>query len=138
MSTRTNIVIKWGREKIVLYHHHDGYPEGVGADLKLMVKKNYLDNKYQSMYPFYVANRLVKNKYGMNDENYEITTGLHGDIEYVYEIDCKIKTVTCYGRSEGDAWDKPIKDYRKGWMICEIPDTDRYMYQKPDAVNTCE
>lgn len=138
MSTRTNIVIKWGRERIVLYHHHDGYPEGVGADLKLMVQKNYLNSKYQSMLPFYVANRLVKNNYGMNDGEYEVTSNLHGDVEYIYEIDCKKKTVTCYGCDEGDAWGKPVKNYRKDWMICPIPDTDHYMYQKHDAVNNCE
>ena len=34
MSTRAHIRIKDGDEQIMLYHHHDGYPDGVGRDLK--------------------------------------------------------------------------------------------------------
>lgn len=33
MSTRCNIIIKdRGDRRIYLYHHHDGYPEGVGSE----------------------------------------------------------------------------------------------------------
>ncbi len=46
MSTRAHIRIKDGDEQIMLYHHHDGYPEGVGRDLKKFLSekcKNWWD-----------------------------------------------------------------------------------------------
>lgn len=77
MSTRCNIVIKKGEDTLYLYHHFDGYPEGVGAellDLRDMLKSD--------MTPQDVHYSLV---YLYGDE-YELTDKLHGDIEYVYFI----------------------------------------------------
>ena len=78
MSTRCNIVIgKKDEDILFLYHHFDGYPEGVGAELlelRNMVKSN--------MTPQDVYDSLV---YLYGDE-YELTDRLHGDIEYVYFI----------------------------------------------------
>ena len=31
-----------------------------------------------------LANKLVKNADGLDDDHYEITTGQHGDIEFLY------------------------------------------------------
>lgn len=31
MSTRCQIKIRYCNQDILLYHHHDGYPEGVGV-----------------------------------------------------------------------------------------------------------
>ena len=33
MSTRSNIFVDFNGERKQFYHHHDGYIEGVGADL---------------------------------------------------------------------------------------------------------
>lgn len=33
MSTSTEIVVKYFDKKVCIYHHWDGYFEGVGADL---------------------------------------------------------------------------------------------------------
>lgn len=77
MSTRCNIVIKKGDDTLYLYHHFDGYPEGVGGellDLRDMLKSD--------MTPQDVHYSLV---YLYGDE-YELTDRLHGDIEYVYFI----------------------------------------------------
>ena len=77
MSTRCNIVIENKNDVLYLYHHFDGYPEGVGAELlelQNMLKSN--------MTPQDVYDSLVY-LYG---DGYELTDRLHGDIEYVYFI----------------------------------------------------
>ena len=77
MSTRTNIIIQEdGDTKVILYHHCDGHIEGVGIDLiRYLVK---LDKK----------KGIVKYKdlLAVLPEEYEETTGIHGDIEYLYTI----------------------------------------------------
>lgn len=87
MSTRTTIKLKEKQNEINLYHHHDGYPEGVGADLKDRLNN---DKKYWDMYSF--ANLLIKD----NNDEYELTNGQHGDEQYAYLIDFDTKTITCY------------------------------------------
>ena len=103
MSTRCNIILEQpdkGR-KIYLYHHFDGYPEGVGSDLAHFVtewNKSYFYDICE------LANWLIKNpfapSYEREDDNYRLTKGLHGDIEYLYVIkmtydnDAKRNTMT--------------------------------------------
>ena len=102
MSTRCHIRIKEGEEQFQLYHHHDGYPEGVGAELK-----KYLATKNHngSWYADEIANELVKGKLVADDE-YEITSCIHGDEEYVYVIDCVAQTLKCYAHK----WDESFDD----------------------------
>lgn len=88
MSTRAHILVKGGSEKFYLYHHHDGYPEGVGKNLK-----NYLNNLKWTWYPDDIVNDLVK---GHIDEGYEITSCMHGDEEYLYLIDCDVPQLVGY------------------------------------------
>ena len=96
MSTRCNIIIKdrWDR-KIYLYHHHDGYPSGVGSDLKKYLSK-WQDWQFRQHGGWEFANDLVKNKAGLDDDEYEVSMGLHSDIDYCYVINCKAGTLKCY------------------------------------------
>lgn len=97
MSTRCNIVLKTGRrffKDIYLYHHHDGYPEGVGADLVERLKDHFTGLRVED-----IANKLVKDL----DDEYEITTCLHGDIEYLYVIDEEDKSL--YYKPVDFGWD---------------------------------
>ena len=119
MSTRCNIklVDKYpnGDEEVIwLYRHSDGYPSGVHPTLSKFIKNidegKIRDNVSQS------AGWLIlfgADEYGQDwgtDEKYsreevlnpvhdwkcgayEPTTGEHGDIEYLYVIDFKKKTV---------------------------------------------
>lgn len=87
MSTRATIRLKEGENIVNLYHHHDGYPEGVGADLKDRLNNN---KNYWDVYSF--ANLLIKD----NNDEYELTNGQHGDEAYAYLIDFDTKTITCY------------------------------------------
>lgn len=79
MSTRANIILydRWGSAPIYLYHHHDGFFEGVGRDL---VKR--LDGRKSGWCASCIANELVKDC----EDEYEITVGVHGDVEYIYKI----------------------------------------------------
>ena len=93
MSTRGVVIIhspELGKEyDIVLYHHHDCYPEGVGADLKARLAK-YKKEQYWEIID--IVNKLVKDI----DDEYEITTYIHTDIEYLYLINCTNKTLKCF------------------------------------------
>ena len=110
MSTRAHILIKDREEQFKLYHHWDGYPEGVGKDLKRFLSMYYKDCRWDAEI---IANNLVKGELkdsaNNSDNAYEITSCIHGDEEYVYVIDCKSKTIKCYkhGWDEGKACIKP-------------------------------
>ena len=129
MSTRCNIIIKDRyNEKAILYHHHDGYPEGVGHDLR-----GFLDKKFQGYwFPWAMglANSMVKNKCGMHDEEYEFASTIATDIEFLYVVNLKAKTVRCYRVEWGE---EKIENIIKRNNIVDIPafeDGDKFMYEK--------
>ena len=77
MSTRSNIIIKHNNETIkTLYKHHDGYIAGVGIDL---IRYLIPLKTYRPIEP--------KDLLSVLSNRYETTTGVHGDIEYLYTID---------------------------------------------------
>jgi hypothetical protein len=85
MSTRSNIIIKSGKTAIYMYRHSDGYPACNGIDLAdaLATAKtasafvqNLLDRRYD------------KQSYETEPKRiYELTTDVHGDIEWCYKIE---------------------------------------------------
>lgn len=95
MSTRCNIIIKDYHDRIILYHHHDGYPSGVGSDLKKYLA-TFQDWQIRQHGRWEIANDLVKNKAGLDDDKYEVSMGLHSDIDYCYVINCSAGTLRCY------------------------------------------
>ena len=94
MSTRCNVIIREHSGKFFqLYHHHDGYPEGVGTDLEDYIEQ--MDNEF-----------LVDGKKFSDflcdpkrDDEYEYEgTNIypHGDIEYLYIVDLQKREITCF------------------------------------------
>ena len=78
------------RKSCMLYHHHDGYPEGVGYDLKRRFKPQ---TTFKSGWDIdCIVNELIKDQ----DDEYEFTAFKHGDIEYLYVINCNEQTIKCY------------------------------------------
>ena len=72
---------------VMLYHHHDGYPQGVGYDLWRRLIK------YTGSWDIdWLVNHLIKDP----EDEYEYTAFNHTDIEYLYVIDCSAKTLKCY------------------------------------------
>ena len=100
MSTRATILIREKNEPDVhIYHHCDGYPEGIGSDLK-----HYLNSlKYWESED--IANALIKGIAVEDDNGYQLTSCQHGDN----------KTLTCY-EIGWDQFEWNEKD------IVEIPD----------------
>ena len=84
MSTRANIFIRDNyddRDKEIVYHHCDGYPEGVGITLSRILRKLSKDET-QKLTKLSLAKFICD-----NDPDFKITTPYSaGDAEYVYEI----------------------------------------------------
>ena len=137
MSTRANVVLRenWGdgKAEIWLYHHGDGYPEGMMPMLQYFINymrrgeiRNNVEQsagwlvlwgaKEQASYvggydrkkgKLLVRKNLFEpgsksNGYGWKATAYEPSFGRHGDIEYLYVIDCDEMTITCYKTPDGD------------------------------------
>ena len=95
MSTRCCVkVIKEfdnGTKEVMLYHHHDGYPEGVGYDLKNRAEYWAKTHPGNSWDIDDIVNTLIKD----TEDEYEYTSYNHIDIEYLYTIDCNKMTIKC-------------------------------------------
>jgi hypothetical protein len=109
MSTRCDIIIKdygtyegkaW-KVQSKLYHHHDGYPEGVGAFLiKEVLPKLEKSNNISCDD---ISNSLIKHK---EDNEFECTAYNHVDIEYRYIIDIPKKEIRCL-KGHYSNWNSP-------------------------------
>lgn len=122
MSTRANIVLKDQHEKLFFYRHSDGYPE-VTRDNSLSIFMDWLNRglirpnvgqasgwliiiganeyDYDWKHSQCISKNSVLNQYnpthvGWKVGAYEPTTGIHGDVEWVYEINLVSKTLTTY------------------------------------------
>lgn len=100
MSTRANVVIKQGEHAATLYHHHDGYPSGVGADLcsyiNEILEREDADEIMKS------PKSLAKYLEGIDDDEYEIEYSLSGDIEFLYIVNLDKREIACFST---DIWD---------------------------------
>jgi len=87
MSTRSNIVIKCGETTLHLYRHWDGYPAETGAHLL----ETFLDTSKSLGANAFVRALLADcednpDPNGNSRYHYEVTSGLHGDIEHAYSF----------------------------------------------------
>lgn len=83
MSTRSQVKVIFKGKEVILYHHCDGYPEGVGfCLLKIM-------DKFKKTNDRMIINDMVKKG------DFEITFGNHCDIEYYYELNFDKLQVNC-------------------------------------------
>lgn len=128
MSTRCNVIIKDSDGKLIFYRHSDGYPEGVKESLGLFMQflreGKIRDNVGQAAGWLVLigADEYAKAGYsgtveglrgGDNKEEpkhsfsdwkcgaYEPSTCIHGDIEFLYEIDLTAQTLNGW-RHDGD------------------------------------
>lgn len=91
MSTRSHIEVREGKEKNYIYHHCDGYPSGVGMELKDALEDNHFFDKDEQFDIVKVTDMICD-----IDPQYEPDEGFHGDEEYYYVVDCDNRTLTCY------------------------------------------
>ena len=106
MSTRATIKIQEGHVERWLYHHCDGYPEGVGEDLDQLLNT---EKRWSIESIFY---RLTE------DEEYEPTKGQHGDEEYAYLINCDDMSLVCYSIG-WDEYDWKTEVFRREYDRCD-------------------
>lgn len=87
MSTRCHIIVKENNKETFIYHHHNGYPSGVGAKLEsLLAECEHISD----------FNNLV-DRITFIDRGYEVDDGIHGDEEFLYTItlDENLCTLKC-------------------------------------------
>lgn len=86
MSTRNNIILKHGKDLFQIYHHCDGYWEGVGVDLL-----KYFTSEFE--WPETIVLSDIVSELESWDDQFEPEPDcleLHGDIEYAYIVEfCK-------------------------------------------------
>ena len=115
MSTRCQIRIVKNGYPLNIYHHCDGYFSGVGAELQDILKEN---SERLS------ANWLVAHLLNQCD-GYEVTFGIHADIEYFYLIDldkkefkaCRLK-IEVWAKAGSDEYDQYQPWYNQ-FPLCE-------------------
>lgn len=130
MSTRCNIAVRydgWNNSGTVytyIYHHCDGYPSGVGSDLKAFLAKHWPNDWQWREYPEMIIDDIMKGKVG-GDLDYRFSPGLHGDIDYLYVIDTQVHTFKCYALHFGDAnKHKTVENIIANCKEVEIPDLE--------------
>jgi len=94
MSTRCHIVIKEkGFGNVYIYHHCDGDPGGVGSEI-VWALAGY--QKYTKEFDLKWSIKGVSEEILRLDDEYKEDYEIHGDEDYIYEIDCDNRTVKCY------------------------------------------
>lgn len=131
MSTRTNIIIKDSGKNIqkVIYHHCDGYFEGVGKELLTII------SQYVKKYNKFTINDFFVDIVSF-DYQYEEDTSIHTDIEYLYMIDIISSTLIVF-----KCWDVPCfgeYDYTKN-EGCDLIYDERFTIdgKRNIMVNKC-
>ena len=140
MSTRACIKIRQQIRQdcigvIHLYHHHDGYPDGIGAELKryLSTHNDYAGEGEEVLWEadsiaHDLLHGVIKRKDNdtwelESDMEYSVTIGEHGDERYGYLIDCDKRTIKCYDL-DCEEWE---------WQenrVVDIP--DKPYWEKPE------
>lgn len=95
MATRCNVLVKFGKAKIYLYRHWDGYPAECGAAIVDAFKLASDAGPY-NVGPYNVGPKLCAALLALRNDPragesvgspvYELTDSIHGDIEHYYEV----------------------------------------------------
>lgn len=91
MATRCNITIEHGTRKLWIYRHYDGYLSVTGADIlrafappKHSWANNFRYDSVESMANVLLSRCYPADEYSEARPIYELTSGAHGDIEFLY------------------------------------------------------
>ena len=120
MSTRCQILIKGLNAN--LYRHSDGYPDSEYGVLATLIPFLTEFMKVRGDDPSYMLARLAQYQANATDQHmglhkdidkdiyqflgYGIDTALHGDLEYIYQIDTKKRVVNVL-KTKDSFWDSP-------------------------------
>ena len=98
MGTRCNVIVKHGDTKINLYRHWDGYYAETGYDLMTRLWHSMGAGRFDGSIGFSFnkfATNLINAKREpyrydpAEKEQYELTNGIHGDVEFIYRFTWK-------------------------------------------------
>ncbi len=103
MSTRSNIKLIDNCGSILLYKHHDGYPEGGPGMINFL--KGRLETSMKSAE--WMANQMIK------ETECEVSSALHGDIEYYYEVEVEQDIIRVYKRNWETDENELVRSYDK-------------------------
>ena len=118
MSTRCALIVnernrlEYGEpleEVFRLYRHCDGYPEGMGQDLKSICASYQKDSERKSWSQYLLEKLSALSTYEM-----EPPSAVHGDLEFLYciNVDGRKMTVSCYTIG----WDEEYEE-----AMCRYP-----------------
>lgn len=114
MATRSNILVKFSGRTLYLYRHWDGYPAVNGAFLYESLKHAILGDPHRSDVPARFLNHLfgAREETRKNDNSaaYEFTNGIHGDIEWLYEINFSHEGAFVRMIERTGDWKKPFDE----------------------------
>jgi hypothetical protein len=128
MSTRSNLIIEDGHDRVQLYRHGDGYPDGeagVLATLELAIPYAWPLPRFEAHDFAAAIIRAWKTEGGGNiyidgsPKGWEL---IHGDTEWVYVIKPKKQAGTNQG----------VEDTHTGEPLVEVYDWHRYWLDKAD------
>jgi hypothetical protein len=90
MSTRGVIEFTNGNERFYVYHHHDSFPKNIIPKIEKAIRegdKMHLDGT--RIGKFVTLFLTLHNQPADGNPNYEITSQIHGDAEYIYSVEAK-------------------------------------------------
>ena len=129
MSTRSNLIIDDGYDRIQLYRHWDGYPDGSGgvlATLELALPYAWPLPRFEASDFAAAIVRAWKTSGGGNinidgsPKGWEL---IHGDTEWVYLVKLAKKSVRT----------KPVlRETRTGEPLVEVYDWHKFWFDKTD------
>tara|TARA_B100001996_G_C18641157_1_gene585657 strand:- start:474 stop:1001 length:528 start_codon:yes stop_codon:yes gene_type:complete len=115
MGTRCNIRITYGDTNIWIYRHWDGYLSETGKDVYDKLQQSTVDahcfgnkEEAQKVNIFNFVNSFLV------DNRYELTTGEHGDIEFLYHFKFNDKSacyeISLWQRAEDASWEDGLTE----------------------------
>lgn len=115
MSTRCALIVnersKWKKDRPLeevfrLYRHCDGYPEGMGQDLKSICARYQKENERKSWSQYLLEKLSALCTYEM-----EPAGAHHGDLEFLYRIDVdgSEMTLSCYAIGWDEFYDEAMR-----------------------------
>lgn len=125
MSTHCNVIVKFGKTKVYLYRHHDGYLSSTGVDIaeKLLAvtsEQNFggarghlsVEGQANKFLHALLAEKYEATEYRPEKPVYEFTDQVHGDSEYLYKIVFDIKKRSAFKVQIGVCFGHDLEELR--------------------------
>ena len=120
MGTRSNMVVTYGNSKTIIYRHWDGYIEGAGYD----IASTLINNPSPKDFVRELLNKKEQDSFTRAGQYiYELTSEIHGDIEYWYELNFP----TYYYEHSGNnvikfkIYQRDYSNIKEGWhTVCDL------------------